>query len=303
MLKTIFYTAFLWIVVIFLACKSTISEKETDFSIQDTSAITKILITKEKDTLILTKKDNKWTVNDMYNASNESVKRLMNTLSLLELNMPLPDNAVEHVKKDLRQKGIKVEVFSGKKELKSCFIGDYIKGTGNYVMLEDAEKPYIAYIPSHIFDIRKNFTTDIKNWQSKLIFNVRPSDIQSVYLRDSVMNSEFFLYKKEDKWTIAKDTLSIGQEASIDAVKRYLGYFSNIKFLRYKETGDSAGYKIFVLQLTTINGKKYNLNAYALIKKDKTDKNVFIGNMNGKFSFLANYYDFDLLRKNQDFFK
>lgn len=292
------------------SCKeSTLNKSDTDFSIEDTASITKIVIKNSEDTLYLEKNNNEWNVDGQYVANISEVKRTLNTLNLITLKSPLPENAVNSVAEKIKNQ-TNIEIYFGDKIVKSFYLGDYSSNSGNFIMLKDAELPYIAYIPTYNFDLNLNFRTDLKYWMDKVIFHYKPSDISEIILNNYSLNESFYLKNDNDKYILKENQnseklLNINQ----DNIVYYLNHFENIKFINSFENYDQSVVDslinitpIFEIQITDKNNMITDLKAYSLINNDQIDKNSFIGLVNNEEIILAKFYDFDLLMKNYTYF-
>lgn len=290
-------------VAILFSCKGTIKSSEIDFAVKDTSKITKLLLYNQTDTIILSKVNKKWLLNQMYYVDNKSITRALNTLSLIELNMPLPAEVNQKYFKILKEKGLKIEIYKNDKLLKKIYLGDFVKNSGNYILLDGAKKPYIASIPFHLFDLRLNFSLKNKYWQSKTIFNFDENEISTVEFKDYRTSKQFYLQKIDQKYYVSKDVGSEKVEAKQDKVYLYFNNFKNKQCVEFIEKAQNIGKIIFTLNIKTEDNKNYNIVGYEMLKDSIVDKNLFVSEINNDIFLIVKYYDFDLIRKDFNFFK
>ncbi len=299
---------FLLLIFIIVSCnESTINKEETDFAVSDTALIDSIIITHSK-TTTLSEQNGMWLVNNTFTADKKNIERLLNTIRLIKMNTPLPSNAVKNVKKSLK-KGVLIQIFSEKERLKTYYLGKYIKNSGNYIMLKNADKPYIAHIPSYNFDLKKNFVNDLKYWQSTVLFNQKIKNIKQVFVKNYEKNGQFYLTKKENKFSLSKSKNTEIKNVKNEKILIYLKRYEKVEFEKFiynydKKFLDSLknSNPIFEINLEQTNNKTINFKAYAIIKDNRKDKDKFIGLINEKDLILASYYDFDLLIKDYKYF-
>jgi len=288
----------------FFACRDTIKSSEIDFAIKDTSEVSKIIIYNHEDTLELTKQNKKWQLDNFFSVDKKMISRALNTLNLIELNTPLPDEVNEKYFNYLKKNALVVEVYNRKKLIKKLYIGDFVENSGNYILLEGAENPYIAHIPFHLFDLRKNFSLYEKYWRSKEIFNFEPEQIESIYYKDFENKNQFVLTKKDNEFFVCKDSIEKPIIVNTNKVYSYLSYFKNKECVEFKDDIPTKRKKIFLLEIKLKGDKNYNLEAYEyLIDCCHVDKNLFVGVLNSNIYMIAKYYDFDLIRQGNNFFK
>ena len=242
-------------------------------------------------------------------ANEDAIKRALSTLLLLELKSPLPENAIAIISEKITNQTY-VEVYSNNEIIKSFYLGDYNSNSGNYIMLKNAEKPYIAYIPTFDFDLRENFSSQAKQWMSKVVFHYKKDEIKELQLTNYKYNEQFFLKIENDKFILKKDKNSgIIQNVDIGNVEFYLSHYENIQFLDFfdnysQSVTDSFLQQtpIFEISIVNSNNQTVNFKAFELINNNQKDNNVFVGIIDEKDLVLAKYYDFDLLMKNYSYF-
>jgi hypothetical protein len=294
---------FLLISFLSVSCSnSTINEEISDFSIADTNKIDKIIIKNTQDTIILNKNNQQWRLNNSFKASNKKIKLLLQTISLLQMNTILPENSIEKISDKLK-KSTEIKIFQQNKVIKKYYIGDYIVGLGNYAMLEN-QKPVVVHIPSYDFDLRKNFTLDKKYWQSKILFNLKPEEINSIYLKNYTKNTEFYIFRdKSDKFLLSEDTtIKNYTEPNAENINFYLSHFSNVPFVDFVEIEPDSIEKlpqIFEIFVKINSGNKINFKGYRI----ENDKDKFIGILDNTSVITCKYYDFDLLIKEYKYFE
>ncbi|MBN2893814.1 MAG: DUF4340 domain-containing protein [Bacteroidales bacterium] len=295
---------------LFSSCnESTLKKTETNFAIKDTSLITKIIITSNNEQLTLEKKNYSWLINGKFIANKTEIDRTLITLNLIELKSPLPENAIETVLKKIKTQ-THVEIYDKEKVIKSFYLGDFSNNSGNIILLDESETPYICYIPTFNFDLRLNFNLDEKSWMSKVIFHYSSDEIKQIKLTNNDLNEGFCLNIENNNYTVSQTCNSDEfNNVDKDAVSHYLSYFENVTFVNYFENYEQSTIDSllketysFEIQIIDTNNEQIELKAYPMIFENMKDKNNFVGLLNKKELILAKYYDFDLIMKNYTYF-
>lgn len=304
----IYFIIFFYLV--FFSCKnSTISKAQTDFAVSDTSIVTKIIILNGSDSIILSKNISKWYVNNVFSANINKINNLLSTLFLLQIKSPIPEDAFASVKTKLFN-NTRVIVYSNKNIINDFYIADFVNNTGNYAMTSKKQIPFLIYLPSYNFDILKIFSTDIKTWQSKILFEFESSKINSIFLRNYQYDETFYILKKDNEFEVYQSKIDQNKkDKNSDNIERYLSYYKNVEFVDFYENQsknilDSLKNEIPIFELEIQNSEKQNINfkAYKIENNNKIDNTKFLGMINNNTLVIAKYYDFDLLLKNYTYF-
>lgn len=294
-----------------LSCKnSTISSAETDFAIKNIKIVDSVIIYNENQEITIVSNGGKWIVDNKYIAEQSAIERLINTLNLVQMNTPLPDDAILQVSKDIKN-GTFVQVFSAKKLIKAFYIGDYMKGAGNYMMLKDAKNPYIVNVPNHDFDLRLNFSTNVSKWQSKIVFNLQSEEINSIDYENYAENCSFYLFRKESDFYVAKTIKDANAiKANNENAEYYLTKYANVPIVSFFDNYSQGSIDslsnlspLFEIMITKNAGEVINFKAYPIFDKDKkVNTDIFLALIDNQSLAIAKFYDFDLLKKNYDYF-
>jgi len=285
----------------------TINKSETDFSVEDTSSIYKILIIENTDTLCLERKE-KWVVNSSFKAKSETMNTLLKTLKLIELKSPVPENAQDFVKENLI-KSKKIEIYSDNKNYPALYIGEQTSDkSGNYVMKANSEKAYIAYIPALNINLANSFSVNENEWKSNIIFSLKADEISEIKLIYSDEKENSFKIKKLESETTLTDFLEKKvNKYDTEKMSRYLTYFSDIKFEKIDNSISSteieAKNPFLEIYLKDINNTTYSFKAFYIYKDEIKDTNIFLGYLNNKDFVVVKFFELDLIIKSIDFFQ
>ena len=192
------------IVIVFLLMKSdpkSTIKQDNNFSINDTSLITKVFLAdRHGNTITLNKYNNFWMVNNQFVVRKDVIKILLSTANKISIKKPVSKNAFENVVKYIATSGIYVEFYEGDNLVKSYTIGSNTPDhLGTYMLLKGSEKPYVIHIPffngflSPRYGV-KGSHLDINNWRSTKVFDINYDDIDFISYTDYLdRNNSYFL--------------------------------------------------------------------------------------------------------------
>ncbi|PLX00521.1 MAG: hypothetical protein C0591_01055 [Marinilabiliales bacterium] len=313
---------------------STLKEKETDFAVRDTASVTKVFIADKKENSVLLERiTSGWTLNDQFVANTKVVDFLLSTMKRLRVKAPVPLSIRTGVISRLASNGIKVEVyqevyrinlfnrykfFKHEKLTKVFYVGDATQDNmGTYMLIEDADNPYIVFIPGFRGFLFSRFSPKPDDWKSHVVFNTKLADIKSVALKFYEDPENSFKVDIEDAQGNYKMTAMHSGEVleSYDTLK-LLNFLTSFRDLRYETRMnnlmtpmklDSIINSTPVYELTLVNRfddttkvpmfKKHSMpesiaNAYEMLVP--VDHDRFYGLINDGNDFvLMQYYVFD----------
>jgi hypothetical protein len=117
-----------------------------------------------------------------YAANKSAIFGLLETIRKVRVREPVGQPALKNAVKSLSHYSTKVEVYGkNKKKLKVYYVGAMTSGgTGNYMIMEGSEKPYISYIPNFQGTIGTRFITTEEDWRDKAIFRTNKDALEFV---------------------------------------------------------------------------------------------------------------------------
>jgi hypothetical protein len=233
---------------IFSPTNSTLSEK--DFAIEDTSIVTKIFLTDKQNNSVLLVKNTPgdWTINDSIPARNDGINVLLKTMKRLEVKEPVSKTARENVMSRLASVGVKVEIyqtvyridifglelFPHEKLVKTYYVGDQTQNMmGTYMALDDAEQPYIMYIPGFNGFLSSRYSTLLNDWRDHTMFCTTLVNIQSVNLEFPSEPEESYKVENTGNATFTLTSVADNKQvADYDTIKLldFLSAFRDIKY-------------------------------------------------------------------------
>ena len=210
------------------------SASEAGFTITDTASIGKLyLVSNNGESILAERTDTGWIVNKKYKALKSTLNLILATLNKQSAMVPVTKNAHDNVIKDLSTNGIKLEVYdrAGKK-MKVMYVGGTaVNNTGTNMWLEGASTPYVVQVPGFNGYLTSRFTTALRDWRDRTVFDLPESEIKSVsvtYL-DKPLNS-FEIIRENGKLTVKGDPsyTKYMDTPNTHRAGLYLSYFKNI---------------------------------------------------------------------------
>lgn len=295
---------------------------ETNFTIKDTHAVTKIFITSMREPSITLTRDNyQWRLNDSFRANNATVNLLLEAFALQQTAYPVSVSEHDKVVKALSTDHAKVEVYTANIKIKTFYVGKFpAANNSTYMLMEGDKRPYVVTVPVQNIFVGIRYITQPSKWRSnQILFSANaPIEKVDVYYPDS---------SQYNYSVINSDTPSVSGQMQIAAplnvswLKNYIANFDQMycygfedQFI-YKDTIIARGQKLGSLQVQRKGQKPetlviyYKPNAqdtkgYTKVNGKLYDYNVFYGLLNNK-DFISIDRDavLKMFRSYPDFFQ
>ena len=238
-------------ILIITNSKSTLRKDISDFTLQDTSIVTKIFMADKNNNQVTLEKteDGSWKLNNTYKANKKIVESLLKTMQDIEVRSPVSRAAHNSVISRMAAIAVKVEIyqmdyrinlfgiiklFPHEKLTKTYYVGDATQDNlGTFMLMENSKEPYIIHIPRFRGYVSPRYSPIEDNWRDHTVFDQNISDIKSVTLEfiedpgwsyniTNIGNDNFTLTGlQENKIIEDYDTLKL---------LNFLASFDNIKF-------------------------------------------------------------------------
>jgi hypothetical protein len=182
---------------------NTLAEREdTAFSVEDTAAIDRIIITEMNGKIAELKRPaqgGRWKLNGKYDARKDATDLMLYTLYHMRIRGPVGDDSKENVLRVMASAGKRVEIFQGgNKPVKTVYIGHTTQDhTGTYMLLETpeggrSEIPYIMHIEGFTGFLSSRFFADELEWRYTGIFDYPELDYKSFrYIVPTIPSQSF----------------------------------------------------------------------------------------------------------------
>lgn len=245
-----------------------------DFAVEDTAAITKIMLAnKSGSAVVLERDENCWRVNNQYVARRDFVNNLLTTIKKLEVSAPVSSAKLERVMKDLAVQGIKVEIYQDDEKVKTYYVGGVTEdNNGAYMILENSDLPFIMTRPGFTGYLTVHYLPELSEWRERIAFNYNISDIAKVYVDYPETNESFVAERLSENNYRLRNADGSEVDVPYDTL-RVKEYISRLKFIGFESyildslndfKRDSLLQTEFLASFTVENvkGEKANLKTY-----------------------------------------
>jgi len=180
--------------------RSTVLGADRDFSVE-VDRIHKIFLADRQghQTTLVREKDH-WIYNDRWRARPNAMENLLDAIGRVEMKYKPPRAAVPNMVKSLASEGIKVELYDRKgAKIKAYYVGGATPDErGTYLIMEGAEEPYVAHIPSWEGNLRFRFNLRGNDWRDKSVFTEKITEIKAVIIEYPRQKDQSFKLEKQD---------------------------------------------------------------------------------------------------------
>tara|TARA_B100000767_G_C19775053_1_gene542105 strand:- start:1841 stop:2845 length:1005 start_codon:yes stop_codon:yes gene_type:complete len=194
----LFFAAMSFIFIYEVTCKDHDDDDYYDFSLNDTSSITKILIwDKSPDTVFLSRqKNNQWIVNNSFKARPDAIEVLLETIYRIRLRNFPQKSALPRILKTMATYGKHVDLYIDNKIVKSFTVGTETPDQlGTYMLMDDFETPVATHIPGFNGYLSSRFFIREDLWRKREIW---PYEKEIISVEVSYPDSTSFKLIKEN---------------------------------------------------------------------------------------------------------
>lgn len=163
--------------------KTSLLGEDRKFAVKDAETIHKIFIADRfENNTTLERKGDHWIYNGKYKARPNAIENLLDAITRVQIKYQPPSQAVKHMISSLATEGIKVEIFGeNDKLLKTYYVGGSTSDErGTFMMMENADQPYVANIPNWSGNIRFRYNLTGDDWRDNVVFEAKPEEIASL---------------------------------------------------------------------------------------------------------------------------
>lgn len=181
--------------------KTSLLGADRKFKVEQPEEIQKIFIADRKgNNTTLEREGDHWIYNGKYKARPNVMENLLGAITRVEIKYQPPRQAVEHMISSLATEGIKVEIFNKKDEIiKSYYVGGATADErGTFMMMADAEQPYVANIPNWSGNIRFRYNLKGDDWRDVMVFDHKIENISKVEVEYPKQRNKSFVVSRED---------------------------------------------------------------------------------------------------------
>lgn len=212
-----------------------INSNKLAFSIEDTASLDKIILSDKTGKILqLTKKNKTWFVNDSILVRRDVMGVLLETIKRVEVKSPVNKPMKENLMKQLATGAIQVQLFSDGDMLRKYFVGGpTMDGVGTFMLLDEADEPFITHIPGFEGYLTVRYNTDISVWRDRGVFRIPPQNISIIQVDYPQAPEASFTLKIEGKQYVSLFNRS-GDTAknniNAEFLRKYLLAFSDVQY-------------------------------------------------------------------------
>ena len=295
--------------VVLLRDGSPYGRNQSSFAAEPGQEITRIEIDEEGKKVSLEKKEGAWLVDGKNESRKNAVINVLYIITEMRIKSPVSAEVFREEITGRNIKTVRVSVFGNRKVLKRFIVyKTNANPYGNIMKLSSRSRPFIVYVPGYSEEIGSAFNASPAWWQPFTIFNLLPSEIESVAVENRAdPSSSFTINSAEGSYFLS------GAEGWDSArVKRYISYFTYIPFENRTEdltdemrTKIISGETLFRITVMKTPGERIVLDLRE--KPDSisggTDSDRLYGSLNaGGELFIIRYFDIDPLLKKRSWF-
>lgn len=283
---------------------------EKNFALENTDNLTRIsLEDRNRDKVVLTKKDGIWYVNDTYKAFEPQMELFLNTtISKIRVKGPVPKTAQKTTIRKMVGKAIHVRLYEGEDMVRDYYVGQATpEQDASYLHINGSDVPYLAHIMGYKSLLYPKFSVLANDWIDQTVFDYEPEEIESISMMYMNKPTESFTLTRVDStYTLSPSVGPINQAAA----KSYFAMFSFKNFEGYadylkQETKDSlkACTPYIKIAVKLRNGKTQELNLHQ--KKSGNGNTIYdkTGNplVEDTERYFATFTDFPFLVTVQEY--
>lgn len=184
------------------------NSKHTMFAVEDVHQIQRIFIADRRGRKVLLERvdDLMWTYTNKatgksYRANPGAVQTLLQTINRLRVREAVNKEAIDNAVRSLAARSTKVEIYNKEGEaIRIYYVGSMVSGgTGNHIIMQDAEQPYVGYLPRFQGTIDTRYILDEASWRDKAFIRLDPQRLEFVeiaYQEPSQRASSFRVNRK-----------------------------------------------------------------------------------------------------------
>lgn len=314
--RGLFFTIAVILLIVVLPKRiSPFGKSNSSFSSEPKKEITKIEFSEKGRKLSLEKKGADWLLNGNIETRKNSILFILRILQEIEIKSTVSAELFETVITAKEIVPVEVRVYEKRRLLNSFLVYKTQSNIyGNIMKKREGSKPFIVYVPGFEGDIGSGFILNELFWQPYTVFNLLPSEIESVEFENlSDSSSSFSIINQNNHFILfaVKGTLT-GWDSTL--VNRYISYFTWIPFESWAfEIGEEEKKKVESQQplykITVCNtvGKKTVLTLWERsINENGTysnDSDRLLGKTEKSHEFfIMRYFDIDPLLKKRSYF-
>ncbi|MGM0665832.1 MAG: hypothetical protein ACQETA_00790 [Bacteroidota bacterium] len=287
----------------------------SDFHVDSTEKISRILISGEKQSVDLQRSPDGWNVNGRHSARPSAIEPLLQLIEELRIKSPVSGSVFEEIRNNDNTSLIEVQIFAGKRIIQSYRIyRDTASVYGGIMQKRKDTKPFYVHVPGYDIDPCSYFITDEKYWMPYTVFSLSPDRIERIDFRYFSQADSSFSIVFRGRDILFSSAAYGGGELDTAAIGRYLSYFTYVPFERWVPDSFNATGKdvselrpYFRLDVFSKETDSLSLLTWTMMINEGgrtiEDTDRLMGSTNGGDDmFIIKYYDIDPVIKGPSYF-
>lgn len=272
--------------------------KDNDFRISDTAKVSRIEIISQ-DTVILSRSDAKWLVNNEVKASNIAITNFLFSFMRMSSKDSKDAAEIENIST------IRIKIIEGKKK----HILRFYESNGASFLIKEGSKRLYSVEVNGFPNIKpyEVINPDPDYWRERTLFNLQASEIKEISLFHPTSPINDFSIKIQDGMIGFFD----GEGAQIpqnqtdtEKLNFYLSYFTNVF---YDSTSEipvlQDNVATWILKIESQSGQKYELKIFPLLINGKADMFRALVQVNNEQQYrITRFMALDLLLQDKSHF-
>jgi hypothetical protein len=163
---------------------STMRGELADFAVDDTAAITRMVLRDESGNVIdLSRAEGHWILNDQFKARPDAVSNLLYTVKKVSLRAPISQQEIKTVLKNIIASHTLIDIYAGGGLVKSYYVGGPDRDhTGTFMLMKGSERPFVTHIEGHHGFLTTRYFTHPLEWRHRGVFELKNDQIASIEL-------------------------------------------------------------------------------------------------------------------------
>ena len=214
-----------------------------------------------------------------------------------------------------------IKLFPRERKTKTYYVGGpTADNLGTFMLMEDADDPYIVFIPSFRGFVAAMYSPIEDNWRDQTIFSTKFKDLKSVEMENFEEPDESYVIKRYSDYDIKFIPAITNEEEAFDTVRvlEFLTSFSKIRYESLLNNKVDQAFRdsvtaltpAFIITITENDGLETRLVTFRKGKipedpeKWPYDRDRLYGLMNDDTDFvLLQYFVFDKLLRPASHFR
>ncbi|MGK7393748.1 MAG: hypothetical protein ACNS62_04215 [Candidatus Cyclobacteriaceae bacterium M3_2C_046] len=208
------------------------------FIVEDTAAVNRIVMQGEQFNNILSQKNGRWLVNDVYQLDEGLRQVLLSVLKRIQVQRPVARAQQDEIIQLLQEQGIRVEIYQDEEMVQSYLTAGNRNQGVTYFMQPESDQPYIVHLPGYESYVAGLYEITENDWRDRIVMTTNWNSLNYLSLTYPGQARQGFTI------SYARDFFQVEGLAQMDTTKLmdYLERFQYILTDRYLDRGEDPIY-------------------------------------------------------------